>query len=737
MKATNKINDVVLRRCAVLGAAAVVLFGTALFSSAGSADGPSYHQSTKNGYNYRFGAEKPWLPSQAQNASGEFMRPDAFPNAAYCGKCHQQAYKEWRESAHSNAFRAPFYKRNVDILIESKGIEFSRHCEGCHNPIALFTGVLTKDSKTKRWFDDEGLTCMTCHSIASIQNTSGTGSYVMGQPAVMLNPDGTPRPGLPSFDEILGNPEAHKKAVMKDIYKTSEFCGSCHKAAVPKSLNNYKWLRAFSVYDEWQNSSWARESALPFYKKEVVSTCQTCHMQAEPTTNDYGAKAGLLKSHRWLGANSAIPMFYGYTDQLKKLEAFLKNETLGMDMFALTKEDSGQMIAPLDRSDFVLANGDKVTLAIVIQNKGIGHSLVPEQRDFYESWVEFKVTDSDGKIISHSGYLEPNGLLEEKAHSYTNRLIGKDGKNLDRHQVWLTRTRAYDNTILPGRSDLVRYKFEIPADAKGPLSVTSRVNYRRFRQGWLDYALNKKGVSYPIISMVERTIKLNLGENTGTGPTAGQNDMLRWNNYGIALLGQQQYAGAAAAFQKVVEINPAYVDGYINIGVADYSYERYGNAKEPLEKALAMRPGDPRALYYKASIAKIEGRLDEAAELLKQVIAAFPRFRDAHRELGFTYYQLKKYELARQSYENLQSIDPDDLSAHYNLMLIYRRLGMKAKSAEQAAYFSDRKDDPGSGVHALDYLRANPQSTEESVSWHVHGVGKSEAKSKPSAGGSN
>ena len=96
----------------------------------------------------------------------------------------------------------------------------------------------------------------------------------------------------------------------------------------------------------------------------------------------------------------------------------------------------------------------------MIQNKKIGHNLVPEQRDFYESWVEFTAKDSTGKEFFHSGGLKPNGFVDEHAHTYTNRLVTKEGKLVDLHQVWATKVRTYDNTIPSGNSDLVR--FEVP-----------------------------------------------------------------------------------------------------------------------------------------------------------------------------------------------------------------------------------------------------------------------------------
>jgi len=677
----------------------------------------NYDEHVRKDYNTRFGASSPFLPSQAKSESGGFIQVGAFPTAEYCGHCHEDAHKQWRESAHSNSFREPFYIKNVNLLIDGKGIEFTRHCEGCHNPIALFSGALTKGSKIDRGFDNDGVTCSVCHSIVKVQDTSGTGSYVMGTPAVMVKTDGTRIPGQVSYDEILANPELHSKAVMQDFYKTSEFCAVCHKAAVPRQLNDYKWQRAFSVYDEWQQSSWSRENPLPFYRKDAVSTCQTCHMKPVDAANDYGATNGKIASHRWVGANTAIPKYYGFDPQLQQTVQFLADDTLGIDLFQAVDNDNQRETAPLGATSLDLRPGENVTLAVVIQNKKIGHSLVPEQRDFYESWVEFEAKDSAGRSLTHSGYLEANGDLESSAHSYTNRLISKDGKWLDLHQVWETHTKPYDNTIMPGSSDLVRYQFTIPKDAKFPLSVTTTVNYRRFRQAFQNFVLGTQQ-NYPIVVMGSKTVQLQ--QANPAAADADKNEWMRWNNYGIALLNQQQYSQAIHAFEHVVKLRPDYADAYTNVALANFRNENYDAAMESLSKALELAPGDARAVFYRASIQRQKGNLEEAEALFLSVLKKYPRMRDAHRELGYTYYQQHKYAEARAQYELLQGIDPDDLAAHYNLMLIYRRLGRKEKADEQAAYFADRKDDPASNSLALEFLRQHPEISAENVPWHVH-----------------
>ena len=85
--------------------------------------------------------------------------------------------------------------------------------------------------------------------------------------------------------------------------------------------------------------------------------------------------------------------YYGYDEQLEKTIAFLRNNALNVDIFGIER-NGGKLIAPLGSEAFKVEPGDNLTVTVVIQNKGIGHNLVPEQRDFYESWVEFEAKDA-------------------------------------------------------------------------------------------------------------------------------------------------------------------------------------------------------------------------------------------------------------------------------------------------------------------------------------------------------
>ncbi len=710
----------------------------AAYTAAIKVSGPTtaFHDSVSLRYNYAFGKESPFLPSNSTSANGQFLNPKSFYSAQYCGHCHQEAYRQWRQSAHSNSFRAPWYLKNVNLLIEVKGVQFSRHCEGCHNPVALLSGDLSQGMPKKRPFEDEGVTCSTCHSIQSTDAT-GTGSYVMGIPAVLVDETGAPITHAVPDSEILAHLDRHSKAMMRPLYQTAEFCAACHKAAIPRALDEYKWLRAFTVYDEWQGASFTKQSPLPFYRKDTVSTCQTCHMMREPLpadSADAGAKDGTLVSHRWLGGNTLIPAYYKFEEQAQKTAAFLKNGAqntgvLNVDIFALEKESAAAtaadhvLVAPLGLTSFSVTPNETLIADVVIQNKGIAHSFVPEQRDFYESWVNFTVKDATGKIISESGFIQSDGHLDPSAHSFTNRLINTKGELNDLHQIWNNRVLAYNNTIQSGRSQLVRYRFRLPKEIHGDVTLTATVKYRRFNQHFIDYAMAVGHFPQPVIDIATQTRTLKIGENLPVAPASSENkEWMRWNNYGIALLDAQQYEASVQAFERVAALRPDYADAYTNMAIVEISWERYNDAKPNLAKALALLPGDPRALYYRALVERNAGQVNEAIVDLQAMLAKYPRAKDGLRELGFSYYQQHDYAQSRDTYEKLQAIDPDDLAAHYQLAILYRRLGDKQKAAIESAKFADQKDDPTASTYALQFLGKHPEVASESVVWHTHDI---------------
>jgi tetratricopeptide (TPR) repeat protein len=688
----------------------------------------NYNDEISKNYDFKFGAN-PFAPSNATTSTGQFISGDKFISSQRCGQCHTDSHAQWRQSAHGNAFREPFYQKNVKDLISQRGIEFTRHCEACHNPAALFTGALTKNTHVKRPFDEDGVSCIACHSMEQATNR-GVGGYVMGEPALLVKEDGARLIDVTN-QQILDDVPSHRRAMMRPLLQTPEFCGACHKSQVPKELNDYKFLRAFAVADELQMSSFSKESPHPFYTRDKES-CQTCHMKKESAPLfDVAAKDGQLKTHRWAAANTAIPTFYKYAEQLAAVTKNLEADALGIDIFALHKRnvkgETEEFIAPLNHSNFQIQAGDKLTADVVITNKNIGHSFPPELRDFYEAYVEFNVTDDAGQTLYRSGFIKPNGYLDESAHNYKTYLVKADGSFNDKHHIWRSRIISQNNQIQSGRSDMTRYRFSVPANLQGALHLTARLRYRRFTRVFSDYVLGHS-VDYPIVTMATSEYALSLGENNALAPNANAKNVMpdwkRWNNYGIALFDQRQYALAAEAFTHAAELDEKYRPmAIVNRAMALFELEQYDEAGSLLDGVVAANPQNYRALFQQARVLIKRGQLDAAEANVRQVVTAYPRDRISLQQLGELCKIKRDLAGGREIYERILQIDPEDTGAHYNLMLIYRKLGLTAESKREAQIFADQKDDPSALPLANDFLRHHREMSNESVFWHTHELG--------------
>lgn len=707
----------------VMFAAGTYMFSGSIASGA-RASATEYDKWISETYDFRFGADKPFAPSNANTSDGKFIPAEKFVSSARCASCHTDIHPQWRQSAHANAFREPFYQKNVKDLQAQKNIAHTRHCESCHNPAALFSGALTDESKIKeRPFDDDGVSCIACHSIQSVSGR-GVGGYVMGDPALLVKGNGE-RIVNPTDGEILGDIPSHKRALMNNLIKTPEFCAACHKSQVPQALNDYKFLRAFAVGDELQMSSFSKESPHPFYVRDKQS-CSTCHMsKVEAKYSDAAAKNGTVSSHRVAAANTAIPTFYGYKEQLDAVETFLKDDKLGVDLFALRRQaKSGgpeEFLAPVNRKSFKIAAGDTLTADVVVTNKNIGHSFPPELRDFYEAYIEFTVTDASGKALYKSGFIKPDGYLDEFAHNYKTYLVQPDGSPNELHHIWKTRVIPQNLAIPSGRSDVARYRFDVPAELSGKIKISAKLQYRRFTRIFSDYSLGKSA-DYPIVTMATTEKVLNIGDNAAEeiNPKA-MPDWRRWNNYGIALLDQRQFAASADAFSNAGEMDEKYRPfALTNRALALMEIDRWVEARKLIDRALELDPANNRALFQRGRINRVESKLDQAEADFKKVNEAFPRDRLTLQQLGELSKIKNDYPAAKGFFQQVLAIDPEDVGAHYNLMLMYQKTGMKDEAENEKKIFLDLKDDPRTTALAADFLQRNQQVARRSLPYYVN-----------------
>ncbi len=80
-------------------------------------------------------------------------------------------------------------------------------------------------------------------------------------------------------------------------------------------------------------------------------------MPPEPAVlGDLAAKSGQVRSHRFLAVNTALPFLRGDEDTIQRIETFLQDEKLRVDLFALRRGD-GEVIYEADRSQIEVRPG--------------------------------------------------------------------------------------------------------------------------------------------------------------------------------------------------------------------------------------------------------------------------------------------------------------------------------------------------------------------------------------------
>ena len=143
-------------------------------------------------------------------------------------------------------------------------------------------------------------------------------------------------------------------------------------------------------------------------------------------------------------------------------------------------------------------------------------------------------------------------------------------------------------------------------------------------------------------------------------------------------------------------------------------------ARAALEKALALNPNLARANYFYARVLRSDGRYDEAAGHLRKVLAQYPRDRVALNDLGRILFLQRRYGDAVNVLQSVLEIDPEDLEAHYNLMLCYSGLGDEKLSREHQLRYLRFKADEASQTITGPYRQLHPEDNNERQAIHEH-----------------
>jgi Tfp pilus assembly protein PilF len=792
----------------------------------GRIENPALPPPTMNGEGD--GPSGPFFPSSAQIYGGQKIPSKFFMESDSCKRCHADIYNQWNSSAHHfSSFNNQWYRKSIEYMQDTIGTKPSKWCGGCHDPAVLYAGKM--DTPIKQIVHtpeaQAGLGCMMCHSIADVKSTMGQGDFYLEYPKLHeLAASTSPLVRTLHDFMIKLNPEPHRRVFLKPFMKqqTAEFCSSCHKVHLDVPVNHYRWFRGFNEYDNWQASGVSGEGARSFYYPAKPQQCADCHMPLE-RSNDMGNVDGKVHSHRFPGANTALPTANEDAAQLKVTEDFLTSGALTVDIFALSpatlplkaaplkagagaghelattfavgeeaettvapssnvNAEAAPVTAPLNRVHPAVRRGDTVRVDVVVRTKRIGHFFPGGTVDAYDTWLELKGVDDKGQTIFWSGMVEDRGKgpVEKGAHFYRSLQVDAHGNPINKRNAWATRAVVYVRLIPPGAADTVHFRMKVPEKTGSKITLTARLCYRKF--SWFgtqfsfagepevrenvkqdvkqdkarddhaklgdaaasvsvtsDYDDRKfvftqplRGVSakeekipdLPIVTVAQNEVALDVLPANAVAPQPkiqlAKEDWQRWNDYGIGLFLQGDLKAAQAAFEKVTEADPQNPDGWVNIGRAALLEGDVNRARTVLEKALSFSPDLARTHFFYAGVLRQDGNYDGAAQHLTKVLAQYPRDRVALNNLGRVLFLQRKYPEAVKVLQQVLAVDPEDLQAHYNLMLCYNGLGDEKMSKEHQARYLRFKADEASQAITGPYRQLNPEDNNERQSIHEH-----------------
>ncbi len=444
---------------------------------------------------------------------------------------------------------------------------------------------------------------------------------------------------------------------------------------------------------------------------------------------------------------------------IKAHQDFLRDGQMRIDIFALRSGGTieGELLAPLRPELPTLEPGKRYLVEVVLRTLKLGHLFTQGTIDSNEVWVDFEARAGD-RIVGRSGALDEHGTVDPWSHFVNALVIDRHGNRIDRRNPQDIYVSVYNHQIPPGAGQVVHYLLDVPADLAEPVRLTARLNYRKFDRKYMEHVFREDGAAppnLPITTLCEDAVTLPVAGSTAKVENPASNIVLwqRWNDYGIGLLLEgEQTAGsekgelrqAEEVFRKVVEFGRG--AGHANLGRIYLREKRLADAVRELQAArqsaqqgapapsqqatgnaeFPPKPFDPAPAWTIAwlsgQVNKELGNLDEAIRDYELILS--DEMQAAVADRGFNFRRdvmvwndlgIVRFERAAQergerrraererrlreavdAFEHTLAIDPENLTAHFNLSLLYQSLASETASAVRG-----HRDDNGTARSPL------------------------------------
>ncbi len=336
--------------------------------------------------------------------------------------------------------------------------------------------------------------------------------------------------------------------------------------------------------------------------------------------------------------------------------------------------------------------------------------------------------------------------------------MDEHGNVINKRNAWMTRSVAYVRLIPPGAADTIHYRLNIPDNCGDKIFLRAKVNYRKFSWWNTQWAFGgirdpqdknpsvtashddgkwvftgdtshvsgeiKAIPDIPITVMAYSETALNVLAKNAPAPDdkpfLDKSVRERWNDYGIGLLLQGDIKGSEAAFINVTEMDQGYADGWVNVARGMIQEGNMEAAEQQLGKALEVDPKLAKTHFFLAMVLKSTGRYDDALQHLNVAASQYPRDRVVQNQIGRILFLKRQYNEAIAAFQEVCKIDPEDLQAHYNLMLCYQGLGDHEPASREEALYKRFKADEASQFITGEFSQLHPADNNERQSIHEH-----------------
>ncbi len=132
---------------------------------------------------------------------------------------------------------------------------------------------------------------------------------------------------------------------------------------------------------------------------------------------------------------------------------------------------------------------------------------------------------------------------------------------------------------------------------------------------------------------------------------------------------------------------------------------------------MLSRPNLAKAHYFYGLTLKTQGLYDEAIESFRRAAASYPRDRVVRNQIGRVHFLKREFPQAVAELSKTLEMDPEDLEAHYNLMLAYQGWETRRRrTLHRTLYLRFKADEARSSSPATIGVSIPPTTTRDSPS---------------------